>query len=229
MPRMPTTRAPSVLGVCGWVSTPRTALPRVYCPLVCSLGVSAPPCRVVRHTTMPWSSPQSLSTRPTLALRARRGGAGRPHGPSPPPTDSRSPRRVTLLSHKRSLHPCTPPHGGQCPRARHPPNPRHDDAREVHAGRSWGGRPVRCDCPRPQRHRLGVVFASVAQYTVYPPSETYQQHALPGGGSGLWGSSCRPSACGRRSGPVPVAYGLHGRWSVAPFARRHQQAQDTMP
>ena len=201
---MPTTRAPSVLGVCGWVSTPRTALPCVYFPLVCSLGVSAPPCRVVRHTTMPWSSPQSLSTRPTLALRARRGGAGRPHGPSPPPTDSRSPRRVTLLSHKRSLHPCTPPHGVTCPHADTTRRPRHDDAREVHAGRSWGGRPVRCDCPRPQRHRLGVVFASwhsALKYSVYPPSQTYQQHALPGGGSGLWGSSCRRAPVGDAAAP----------------------------
>jgi len=31
--------------------------------LDCSLGVSAPPCRVVRRTTMPWSSPQG-SARP---------------------------------------------------------------------------------------------------------------------------------------------------------------------
>ena len=105
----------------------------------------------------------------------------------------------------------------------------HDDAREVHAGRSWGGRPVRCDCPRPQRHRLDVVCSSGAQYTVFPPSETYQQHALPGGGSGLWGSSCRPSACGRRSGPVPVAYGLHGRWSVVLFVRWPQQARASVP
>ena len=98
----------------------------------------------------------------------------------------------------------------------------------MHAGRSWGGRPVRCDCPRPRRHRLGVVFAC-AQYTVYPPSQTYQQHALAGGGSGHRGSSCRPSACGRRSGPVPVAYGLHGRWRVAPAARQHQQARASVP
>ena len=41
--------------------------------------------------------------------------------------------------------------------------------------------------------------------------------------------SCRPSALGRRSGPVPVAYGLHGRWSVAPVARRIQQARATVP
>ena len=159
MPPTPTRRAPSVLGGCGWALAPRTAPPRVYCPLVCSLGVSAH--RVGSCGTLPClGAARRASAR---ALRARRGGAGRPRGPYPPPTNPRSPRRATPLSHKRSLHPCTPPHGGQCPRAtpraRHPPNPRHDDAREVHAGRSWGGRPVRCDCPRPQRHRLGVVFA----------------------------------------------------------------------
>ena len=88
------------------------------------------------------------------------------------------------------------------------------------------------DRPRSGGHRLGAVFASShssLKYTVYPPSQTYQQHALAGGGSGLWGSSCRPSACGRRSGPVPVAYGLHGRWGVAPVARRFQQARATVP
>ena len=67
------------------------------------------------------------------------------------------------------------------------------------------------------------------KYTVYPPSQTYQQHALAGGGSGLWGSSCRPSACGRRCGPVPVACRLHGRWRVAPAARRLQPARATVP
>ena len=93
------------------------------------------------------------------ALRARRGGAGRPHGPYPPPTDPRSPHRATPLSRKRSLHPCTPPHGvTRPPRRRHHPTPRHDDAREVHAGRSWGGRAVRGDRPRSQGHRLGRCF-----------------------------------------------------------------------
>ena len=112
----PTTRAPSVLGLCGWVSAPRTALPRVYRPLVCSLGVSALPRRVVRRTTIPWSSPRAL----THALRARREGAGRPHRPYPPPTSPRSPRRATPLSHKQCLHPCTPPHGDASPRRHHP-------------------------------------------------------------------------------------------------------------
>ena len=111
--------------------------------------------------------------------------------------------------------------------------PRHDDAREVHAGRSWGGRTVRGDRPRSQGHRLGVGFASPrtvgVKYTVYPPSQTYQQDALAGGGSGLWGSSCRPSRIGRRSGPVPVAYRLHGRWRVVLFAHRTQQARATVP
>ena len=95
------------------------------------------------------------------ALRARRRGAGRSHGPYPPPTDPRSPHRTTPLSHKRSLHPCTPPHGTQWSHADTTHAPRHDDAREVHAGRSWGGRTIRDDCPRSQGHRLGVGFASL--------------------------------------------------------------------
>ena len=214
--------------MCGWVSARRTALPRVYRPLVCSLGVSAPPRRVVRRTTMPRVSRRASAH----ALRACREGAGRSHGSYPPPTGPRSPHRATPLSHKRSLHPCTPPHGVTCPHADTTQAPRHDDAREVHAGRSWGGRVVRGDRPRSRRHRLGVVFASwhsALKYSVYPPSQTYQQHALPGGGSGLWRSSCRPSGLARRSGPVPVAYGLHGRWSVVLFARRTQQARATVP
>ena len=171
MPPMPTTRAPSVLGMCGWVSAPRTSLPRVYRSLVHSLGVSARPCRVIRRTTMPRVSPQSLSTHPT-SLRARREDAGRPHGPYPPPTDPRSPHRATPLSHKRSLHPCTPPsQWAVVPRPTPQPpllDGRHDDAREVHAGRPWGGRTVRCDCPRSGGHRLGVVCL-VAQYCAQYP------------------------------------------------------------
>ncbi len=80
--------------------------------------------------------------------------------------------------------------------------------------------------PRTPPRRCLQLFV---KYTVYPPSQTYQQHALEGGGSGLWGSSCRPSRIGRRSGPVPVAYRLHGRWRVAPAARRLQQARVTVP
>ena len=135
-------------------------------------------CRVRSCGALPClASPRRASAR---ALRARRGGAGRPHGPYRSPTNPRSPHRATPLSHKRSLHPCTPPHGVTRPHADTTQAPRHDDAREVHAGRSWGGRPVRCDCPRSQGHRLGVGFAC-SQYTVFPPSETYQQHALPAG------------------------------------------------
>ena len=58
MLRIPATRAPSVLGARGWVSAPRTALPRVSsAPWFVHLG-SVPPRPVVRRTTMPWSSPQ---------------------------------------------------------------------------------------------------------------------------------------------------------------------------
>ena len=56
--------------------------------------------------------------------------------------------------------PARPPHGVTRPRADTTHATRHDDAREVHAGRSWGGRTVRDDHPRSQGHRLGVVFAS---------------------------------------------------------------------
>jgi hypothetical protein len=209
MPPTPTTRAPSVLGVCEWVSAPRTALPRVYCPLVCSLGVSAPPRRVVRRTTMPRVSPQSLSpqslsTRPTCAPRGR-GLITRPLPPTLVPYVSKPRDSALTLAIPASLH---APSRRDAPPRRHPPNPpRHDDAREAHAGWSWGGRTVRGDHPRSQRHRLVVVFASApagAKYTfrcIDPPSQTYQQHALVGGGSGLWGSSCRPSACGRLWAP----------------------------
>ena len=65
---------------------------------------------------------------------------------------------------------------------------------------------------RPPTHRFLPRTALAVSSSFYHPLQRYQQHALAGGGSGLWGSSCRPSACGRRSGPVPVAYGLHGRW-----------------
>ena len=163
MPPTPTTRAPSVLGVCGWVSAPRTALSRVYRRLVCSLGVSALPRRVVRRTTIPWSSPRAL----THALRARREGAGRPHRPYPPPTSPRSPRRATPLSHKQCLHPCTPLTLGRAPAFDTTQPPRRDDAREVHAGRGRRGRTVRGDCPRSGGHHLGVVCLG-AQYGKYP-------------------------------------------------------------
>ena len=59
----------------------------------------------------------------THVVRACREGAGRPHGPYPPPTNPRSPHRATPLSRKRSLHPCTPPHSAQWSRDRHHPTP----------------------------------------------------------------------------------------------------------
>ena len=182
MPPTPTTRAPSVLGVCGWVSAPRRALPRVYRRLVCSLGVSAPPRRVVRRTTMPRVSRRASAH----ALRACREGAGRSHGSYPPPTGPRSPHRATPLSHKRSLHPCTTltVHSGPAP------DTTQTTTREVHAGRDRGGRAVRDDCPRSQRHRVDVVFASRtvwAKYPFYPPlkdtSSTPCRPGAPGSGA----------------------------------------------
>ena len=189
MPPTPTTQAPSVLGMCGWVSAPRTALPRVYRPLVCSLGVSAPSRRVVRRTTVPWSNPQSLSTHPKC-VPGGRGSITRPLATLHPRTRGVHTERLC----PRTSDPCIParpPRAGQCPRVRHHPNPRHDDAREVHAGRSWGSRTIRCDCPRSQRHRLGVGFYLLAQYVLntlfIPPlkhtSSTRSRAAAPSSGA----------------------------------------------
>ena len=71
--------------------------------------------------------------------------------------------------------------------------------------------------------------AVLPKYPLFTPCKRYQQRALAPRCSGLWRSSCRPSGLGRRSGPVPVAYGLHGRWSVAPFVRCPQQARASVP
>ena len=51
-------------------------IPASVAPLVRSPGVSAPPCPVVRRTTIPWSSHRVSAH----AVRACREGAGRPHG-----------------------------------------------------------------------------------------------------------------------------------------------------
>ena len=51
-------------------------IPASVAPLVRSPGVSAPPCPVVRRTTIPWSSHRASAH----AVRACREGAGRPHG-----------------------------------------------------------------------------------------------------------------------------------------------------
>ena len=74
---MRTTRAPIVLGVCGWALAPRTAHPRVGSALgsftwgQCS-AVSG--CAAHYHTL---EQPQSLSPRRTRVCRE---GVGRPHG-----------------------------------------------------------------------------------------------------------------------------------------------------
>ena len=182
----------------------------------------------MRRTTIPWSSPRAL----THALRARREGAGRSHGPYPPPTDPRSPPRATPLSCKRSLHPCTPLTLGRAPAFDATQPPRRNDAREVHAGRGRRGRTVRGDCPRSGGHHLGVVCLG-AQYSritrCLAPLQKIPTARARAAVLGLWRSSCRPSGLGRRGGPFPVAYMLHGRWSVAPVARWPQQAHATVP
>ena len=82
---------------------------------------------------------------------------------------------------------------------------------------------------RPPTHRFLPRTALGLSSSFYHPLQRYQQHALAGGGSGLWGSSCRPSASGRRCGPVAMSNALHGRSRVAPIARRHQQARASVP
>ena len=81
----------------------------------------------------------------------------------------------------------------------------------------------------PPTHRFLPRTALAVSSSFYHPLQRCQQHALTGGGSGLWGSSRRPSACGRRCGPVAMRNVLHGRWRVAPIARRHQQARASVP
>ena len=214
MPPTPTRRAPSVLGVCGWVSAPRTALPRVGNALGsftwgrCS---AASGCAAHYHT---FEQPhESLSTRPTCAPRGR-GPTTRPlpstHGPdASTPSDSALAQAIPAPLHAPSRRD-VPPH----PTTQAPCAPVHDDAREVHAGRSWGGRTVRGSCPRCCGHRLGAVFASSQSGAkvpgVNPLSKIPTARARPGFRPlALVVPSERPWATRR-----PRSGGLRAPWTV---------------
>ena len=100
---MRTTRAPIVLGVCGWALAPRTAHPRVGSALSsftwgqCST-VSG--CAAHYHTL---EQPQSLSTRRTCVPRGR-GSTTRPITPTHGPEDSTSRDTVPARAISASLH-----------------------------------------------------------------------------------------------------------------------------
>ena len=116
---MRTTRAPSVLGVCGWALAPRTAHPRVGSALgsftwgQCS-AVSG--CAAHYHTL---EQPQSLSTRRTCVSRGR-GSTARPITPHPRTRGFHIEGRSS-----RASDPCIPACASQCVVAphRHPRTP----------------------------------------------------------------------------------------------------------
>ena len=150
---MRTTRAPIVLGVCGWALAPRTAHPCVGSALgsftwgQCS-AVSG--CAAHYHTL---EQPQSLSTRRTRVPRGR-GSTARPITPTHGPEDSTSRSAVPARAISAPLH---APHSVSWPHTDNP-NPRHDGhEREVQAGWGRGGRTVRGDCPRSRGRRMGLI------------------------------------------------------------------------
>ena len=181
----PTTRAPSVLGVCGWVSAPRTAHPRVGNALgsftwgMCS---AASGCAAHYHTLEQPAEPPHTSY-----VRAERARADHTAPILHPRT--RGVHTERLRSH--ASDPCIPARpltvrSGPATDTTQPP--RHDDAREVDAGRARGGRTVRGDCPRSRGHRLGVVFPSspmLSNCLIPPLKDTNSTPARPGC-SGLW-------------------------------------------
>ena len=119
MPPMPTRRAPSVLGVCGWASAPRTAHPRVSNALglfTWGLGFAVSGRAAHYHTL---EQPQSLNTRPTCKPRGR-GPITRPLSSTHGPEESTSSDSALMQAVPASLH---APHAGTCPRVRHHPTP----------------------------------------------------------------------------------------------------------
>ena len=119
MPPMPTRRAPSVLGVCGWVSAPRTAHPCVGNALgLFTWGqCSAVSGRAAHYHTL--EQPQSLNTRPTCAPRGR-GPITRTLSSTHGPEESTSSDSALVQAVPASLY---APHAGTCPRVRHHPTP----------------------------------------------------------------------------------------------------------
>ena len=179
---MRTTRAPIVLGVCGWALAPRTTHPCVgsalgsftwgQCPTVSG-------CAAHYHTL---EQSQSLSTRRTCVPRGR-GSTARPITPTHGPEDSTSRNAVPARAIPAPLH---APHSVSWPHTDNP-NPRHDGhEREVQAG--WGrcGRTVRGDCPRSRGRHMGVIFHLLLRPWFSPPLKRYQQHASASAGLALW-------------------------------------------
>jgi hypothetical protein len=211
MPPTPTTRAPSVLGMCGRVSAPRTALPRVYYPLVCSLGLSAPPCRVVRRTTTPRVSPQSTSTRPRPYVRAV--GARVDHTAPTLHPRTRGVHAERLRSHTSDpCIPARPPHGGQWSHADTTRRPRHDDARGARrAVLGWPHGPLRPPTvPRTPPRRCFRLPAGIDQIHCLSPLSNIP--AARARGSGAVVPSERPWATQRpRSGGVRAPWTVEGR------------------
>lgn len=102
-PPMTTTCATSVLGVCGWTLAPSAAHPASVAHVSSSLGVCAPPCRVVWRTTIRLEQPQSLSTRHTCVPRGR-GPTARPISSTHGPEDSTPSDSALTRAFPASLH-----------------------------------------------------------------------------------------------------------------------------
>jgi hypothetical protein len=154
---MTTTCATSVLDVCGWTLAPSTAHPRVgstRAPFILGLCSAVSGCVAHYHTIGAAPEPQHTPS------RACREGAGQPHGLYPPHTDPRTPHRVTRLSRERSLHPCMLLTMRRGPRTRHPePQARRVRARGAYAERGQAHCMARGDCPRSQGRHVASCFA----------------------------------------------------------------------
>ena len=158
---MRTTRAPIVLGVCGWALAPRTAHPRVGSALSsftwgqCS-AVSG--CATHYHTL---EQSQSLSTRRTCVPRGR-GSTARPITPTHGPEDSTSRDAVPARAmFPASLH---APHSASWP---------HTDTPEPQAGTT--GMSATC---RPGGAGVAARFVAIARdrgdaaWASFPPPTT---------------------------------------------------------
>ena len=153
---MHTTRATSVLCVCGWALAPRTAHPRVGSALgsfTCGQCSAVSGCATHYHTFGAATEPQR-----TPYVRAERARVYRtayyiPH------TQTRG--FHTEGRRSRASDPCIPACASQCVVGPHTDNPnsRHDGhERDVQAGWGRGGRTVRGDCPRSRGRRMGVIL-----------------------------------------------------------------------
>ena len=183
-----------------------------------SLGFCAPPCRDVRRTRVPWSSTRASAQ----AIRARRVGAGRPHGLYRPHMDPRIPHRATQLSCERSLHPCMLLTVCRGPTL-DPPEPRHDEhEREVHAGLARGHCTARGDCSRSRGRRIAHLrLVQLVPYLCLPPGKVTNSTRARGIRSWLLVSVVRSECSWPLRRPDPVGSMLFGRRvGVVPVARR---------